>query len=135
MNINIRYIKIYRNIYKICNLTMQLIEKKKKKKNTYKKKNIYLRLPIKLRKEISENLPFNYRNVEENKNHHWSRWYDKQGIYFIVHYYRFIVVSFTHYCLDKNIDIFPHKIEGDRTEHCTRHPPSMTKSMIIDRFI
>lgn len=50
---------------------MQLIEKKKKKKNTYKKKNIYL--PIKLRKEISENLPFNYRNVEENKNHHWSR--------------------------------------------------------------
>lgn len=34
------------------------------------KKYIYLCLPIKLRKEILENLPFNYRNVEENKNHH-----------------------------------------------------------------
>lgn len=47
---------------------MQRIEKK----NMYKK-YVYLCLLIKLRKEISENLPFNYRNVEENKNHHWNR--------------------------------------------------------------
>lgn len=41
--INIRYIKIYRNIYKICNLTMQLIEKKKKKRILIKKKiSIYV---------------------------------------------------------------------------------------------
>lgn len=60
-------IKIY--IKSVYNLTMQL----QKKKKIRIKKNIYLRLPIKLRKKISENLPFNYRNVEENKNHHWSR--------------------------------------------------------------
>lgn len=60
-------IKIY--IKSVYNLTMQLWKKKKIRI----KKNIYLRLPIKLRKKISENLPFNYRNIEENKNHHWSR--------------------------------------------------------------
>lgn len=51
-------IKIY--IKSVYNLTMQLQKKKKMRI----KKNIYLRLPIKLRKKMSENLPLQERRRE-----------------------------------------------------------------------
>lgn len=51
-------IKIY--IKSVYNLTMQL----QKKKKIRIKKNIYLRLPIKLRKKMSENLPLQERRRE-----------------------------------------------------------------------